>query len=52
MSPISTSTRPYFLEVIVPKDLIFKRKSQNRGFSNNIRINQDTVLEEGEGEEG
>ena len=36
MSPISTSTRPYFLEVIVPKDLIFEGRSQNRELSNII----------------
>ena len=36
MSWISTSTRPYFLEVIVPKDLILEGRSQNSVFSNNI----------------
>ena len=35
MSPRSTSTRPYFLEVIVSKDLTFKGRSRNREFSNN-----------------
>ena len=36
ISPMSTSTWPYFLEVIVPKDLIFEGRSRNREFSNII----------------
>ena len=36
MSPISTSTQPYFIEVVVSKDLIFGGRSQNNVFSNII----------------
>ena len=33
MSPISTSTRPYFLDFVVPtKDLIFEGRGRNREF--------------------
>ena len=38
MSPRSISNRPYFLEVIVPKDLIFEVRSLNREFSNNTYL--------------
>ena len=36
MSPRSTSTHQYFLEVIVPKDLIFEGRSRNRKFTQQI----------------
>ena len=39
---MSTSTRRYFLEVIVSKDLIFDERGQNSVFSNSYRV--DTKL--------